>query len=432
MSKVKRATNEKYNLIFEYLESGELEKILQELTEKQQEENEVEDEINNTQEENELENENEIPQEENTENKKANTILEKYPELNSIEQLKKIIDNKNKIENIHEVMEILDEEAKRIEEEEQRRGLCKEIENDGEKIEEEIAKLYEEKNKLNENDDKKIIDEIDKKIEENNAKLEEKNEELKEKQESVNAKYKEMTTFDLHKRYNEVQNKLSRCNLVFTNLLQGKSWKEVELRQDNFKNRRFTAKDGAEMRNKREAAKEGNKETDKIIKDGKAEQQKKQEEQNQEKSNENGKPQSQAQQSSSSNNIPVYNVIQRVNNEQLAGEQTQNTALIKKDEANEKHFSFGNIVNWFKNTRAAKFVNKIFNKNDKSNEQKEVEFEKYKEQVVEELINSKEAEFKARLKDISNDGIDKMAENRMNANRMTQRTNSRSNNENER
>ena len=88
MSKVKRATNEKYNLIFEYLESGELEKILQELTEKQQEENEVEDEINNTQEENELENENEIPQEENTENKKANTILEKYPELNSIEQLK--------------------------------------------------------------------------------------------------------------------------------------------------------------------------------------------------------------------------------------------------------------------------------------------------------------------------------------------------------
>ena len=431
MSKnVKRVSNKRYAEKYELLLSGELEKILEELTENSQEENEIEEGNKNHQEENVLEKETKNVQEENKEEKKTNTVLEKYPELKSPDLLKKIISKKSEIEHVYEVMEILDEEAKRIEEEEHRRRLCKEIENNGEKIEEELIKLYEEKNQLNANDDKEKLEEIDKKIEENNAKLKETNKELKDNQKSENTKYNEMTILDLHERYNKVQNKLNRCEWAFANLLSGKSWNEIELNQDSYKNQKFRTKKGFEMRmeQKMKAAREENKdknqETNKIIEEGKAEKQNKQETQNQAKDS--------AKTQQNSNNTPVYNVMQRVNNENLRSEQAQDKALMKKEEANEKHFSFGNIVNWIKNTKAAKFVKGVFNRNTVSNVTKADEIEKYKEDLVEEIINAERDEFKTRLKEISNDGINKMAENRMNADRTTQKTNSRSNNENSR
>lgn len=413
MSKVKRATNKKYNLIFEYLESGELEKILEELTEKQQEENAVEEDTKNK-------------QEENKEEKETNKILEKYPELKSPELLKKIISKKKEIENVHEVIEILDEEAKRIENEVHRRESYDKLSEDASAIQEELKQYEEDRAKLKMPEDEKQIKEIEEKRKNANTKLLEVAEEQNSNRESSDAKYNESSTEELEKRYDKVQNKIGRFNLAFTNLLQGKSFDVIELNQDNFKDRTFSAKDGLErrkMQQKIEAAREENKDkhktTDEILEEGKSKKENKKEQ------TEENKQQQEKQQDSKS--VPVYSVMQRINNEQA-----QEKALIKKEEANEKHFSFGNIVNWIKNTKAAKFVKGVFNRNTVSNVTKADEIEKYKEDLVEEIINAEKDEFKARLKEISNDGINKMAENRMNANRITQRTNSRSNDENER
>ena len=178
--------------------------------------------------------------------------------------------NLPKVKNILELRGKLDGEIKEIKAELAKRELSEKIDKAIIVLDDEMKKLEEEKIRLEkeikDNPEKKAelqtkLAENEKKIQENNVKFGKCHEEKK--KESKNAeksKFKDITTEDLKAQSAQISMNISKCNLACNKLMQGFSWKSIEVALDKFENEKLTAKgkETAKMKQNREAAKAAN------------------------------------------------------------------------------------------------------------------------------------------------------------------------------
>ncbi len=64
--------------------------------------------------------------------------------------------------------------------------------------------------------------------------------------------YLELTQQQMEKKKIELSSKVSKCNMVAKNLLNGLSWDSIDMKLDNWKDRKFTAKDVKAIENSKE------------------------------------------------------------------------------------------------------------------------------------------------------------------------------------
>ena len=185
-------------------------------------------------------------------------------EYDELKQIKKVSANIEKVSNIIEYkyeiekqINEIKEEIKLREETANRTKQLDEITKEGEEINKELAILDlkkdmllkgskglspEEKEKNN-----KEIEEINEKIAENNSKYIKNQEKLtnlpEEKNTRRNNKFSGIETEELNKRIFDLSTKVSKCNMIAGNLMKGMSWDNIELKLDQWKDKKYTSKE---------------------------------------------------------------------------------------------------------------------------------------------------------------------------------------------
>lgn len=197
------------------------------------------------------------------EEKLANKTATKA-EYDELKQIKKVSDNIEKVSNIIEYKYEIEKQIKEIKEElELREGITnrekqlEEINKEAEEINKELEILDLKKDMLlksskglspeekAENDKK--IEEINERIAENNSKYIKNQEKLTNLPEEKNTrrsnKFSGIETEELDKRIFDLSTKVSKCNMIAGNLMKGMSWDNIELKLDQWKDKKYTSKE---------------------------------------------------------------------------------------------------------------------------------------------------------------------------------------------
>lgn len=200
-------------------------------------------------------------------------------ELKELDKLERIKENLPKVKNILEYKNKLEAELKDLKEEQKRRQTLAKTDKANEKLEEEMNKLTEERTKLEaelktaDNDDKKK--EIQGKLKQVQEKRDANNKAFAENQETLakNAKGKEalkrIPDDKLSAKITNMSTKISKCNMICNNLLQGKSWDSIDLKLEQWKDRELKSdkKTADKMRESAKEEKEESKEKDESKKE---------------------------------------------------------------------------------------------------------------------------------------------------------------------
>lgn len=175
---------------------------------------------------------------------------EDFAEIKKISIIKK---NISKIDNILEYRDLLIAKAKEIEDQikdfKEEDGIDK-IQNEIIELETKMTTMQFEKqtieeqlkdSSLEEKTRNKLVgklSDINTKMNENNVEFMKKQQVLDKSKENTN-KFKDIDVEALKKTKMELSQKISKCNMIANNLIQGKSWDYVEYTLDNWKNREF-------------------------------------------------------------------------------------------------------------------------------------------------------------------------------------------------
>ena len=212
---------------------------------------------------------------------KLNNKLATKEEYDKLMKMRKIEANIDKVSNIIELKQKLEEERKQIKEEEAKResknknleeqnqkdeAIYKEaqeinlelssIETDKEKVKEELKNKNisdEERENLN----KKLV-ELDNKLQENNIKYTKNFEAIKniekrvpEKQPVMRSnKFSGISNEELDKKKFELSTKISKCNMVAGNLMKGMNWDAIDVKLEKWQDKKFVSKDGKPLTKK--------------------------------------------------------------------------------------------------------------------------------------------------------------------------------------
>lgn len=194
-------------------------------------------------------------------------------EYDEHKKLMAIKTNLPKVKNILELRGKLEEQIKEMKAEMAKRELRAKYDKAITVLEDEMKKLEEEKTRLekeikdpNLTPEKKAelktkLTENEKKRQENNVKFGKCHEgKQKENKDAEQSKFKDVKTEDLKNEIIKLSSNISKCNLACNKLMQGFSWKSVELALDKYENEKLTAKgkQAAKMKQNREAAKAAN------------------------------------------------------------------------------------------------------------------------------------------------------------------------------
>lgn len=195
------------------------------------------------------------------------------------QRLEKLKLNFKQVSNIIEYRDKLKGQLKELKEEVQRRDNLKQAASRQEALENKIAeyqKRYEEVSKEIKRVNRKLkdlkLEEKDEKaeLEEELLNLEIEREEItkempkaqekRDKQEEILknglGKKTELSREEIEKKSFDIQSKINKCNLVANCLVNGLSWDSIDMHIDNWKDRKFTAKDGKLADNIKDANRE--------------------------------------------------------------------------------------------------------------------------------------------------------------------------------
>lgn len=311
---------------------------------------------------------------------KVTNILELRNHLQ--DKLKKLKDEKKKIETLEAQEENIakaDKEAKKLEEE------LNKITGEKEKIQKDLKNpdlSADEKAKLEQN-----LVELDGKIKENNDKFSNNQKILDGKNSNVSNKEK----FATHKKSVEkdiigVSSKISKCNMVANNLMQGASWDSIDLKLENWKER-YTSKE-------------------KIVEKVKGTSKEDVQKENTSKGIDNEE------------NIDLSQKIEATTEELLKEKEEdkdkEEKSLQEVSEFEKKHPRLAKIGKWFKDKWNKIRGNKNKEEKDNKDEKGKVEEEKTEQEETQSSDNNRD-EFRQYLKDVAEKGMKQTAREKLDA-----------------
>lgn len=278
-------------------------------------------------------------------------------------RLEKLKPNLRKIENVIQYRNSLKKELEELKKELDANKRLLEANEKREKAEKEIASCQENYEKISKELRNNKLEQKDRlKLEKDRAKITQKmakSQKIMKNQEDIlmnGLKDKAgLSKEEIEDKASDIQNRISKCNLVANNLLNGLSWDEIDKKLDNWKDKRFTCKDGKLSRKTEENKEtEQNKETEELFENLFPE--------TEENSNEYD--------IISDSNAEAYNINKRL--------------MFEK-----KHPMLAKIQNWFK---------KVFGNEEKMLQEGKVE-EKVEEEVEEKVEEKVEEEVEEKVKE---------------------------------
>lgn len=304
-------------------------------------------------------------------------------EYKKYDKMSKVKDNLYKVDNIIEFKKILKEDLTKIQDELGTREILNNSNKQKIKLEVEMNLMMSEKEKTtkdlkdpNLTDEKK--QELDGKLKELNDKMAKNNEDYV-KNQSTFEKYtgrneSELTKLDdkeLTNRGIKISSQISKCNMTAKSLINGLSWDTIEIKLDNWKDKKFTSKTKVveKVKNEeKEHIEESEKDQVKNLKD---------------------------KYQAIDSDIYSDSNHQKAKETEAARANKEETGLINQSEFAKKHPRLAKIANWFKEK-----ANKIFNVN------KEVQLDEPKPNMdsIAQPPEEKEVDFKEYLKDIAEKG----------------------------
>ena len=174
---------------------------------------------------------------------------EEYNELN---KKKNIQANLDKVSHVIELRDKLDLKIEQIKKEIERRNTLRDASKEQEKLEKRLNEILLEEEKLKKQlKDPNLKDEekkkIAKKLADLNTERDENNKSFSEKQSILmnNAgkaenKLSKISNEELEEQKFDISSKISKCNMVCNNLMKGLTWNSIELKLDNWQEKRFT------------------------------------------------------------------------------------------------------------------------------------------------------------------------------------------------
>ena len=195
---------------------------------------------------------------------------EEYAEYKKLTAIKA---NLPKVQNILKLREKLEGQRKELKDEIARRELVGKYEKAAKILEEEMKKLQGEKVRLEEEikdpnlkPEKKA--ELEAKLADNDKKRQKNNIDFGKCHEGIDtenkkteqSQFKDVSVEDLKNEATSISSHISQCNLACNKLMQGFSWKSIEVALDKYEGERLKAKgkEAAKMKQNREAAKASN------------------------------------------------------------------------------------------------------------------------------------------------------------------------------
>lgn len=182
-------------------------------------------------------------------------------------KLIKIKEKMPQVENVVEYRDKLKEELEQIKKEMSIRNSLKEATDKRDKLEKEIAEYQDKYEKINKKlKNKDLADEERRKLEAEKTEISEKMPRAQEERDKVEdtltkalGEKRELSTLEeqeISEKMFEKQTKISKCNLVAKNLLNGLNWEQIDIKLDNWKDKKFTSKDDKLSKDIEEAKKE--------------------------------------------------------------------------------------------------------------------------------------------------------------------------------
>lgn len=175
-------------------------------------------------------------------------------EYKEYQKLLKSKESLSKVDNVLEYKEQLKEELKKLELEKGSRDNAIEASKETQRLEEELKKITEEiiktenelkKSNLEEHEKDELSakrDELYARRDDNNAKYVQ-NQKVLEKSLNRKDEFKNLSEEEIKNKENLLKSRISKCNMVAKNLLNGASWDTINLKLDNWdKEKRYTNK----------------------------------------------------------------------------------------------------------------------------------------------------------------------------------------------
>lgn len=200
-------------------------------------------------------------------------------ELNSArkekQRLEKVKPNLKQIANIIEYRETLKKALDRLKKETEIRADLKHATEEQKRLESEIIEYQNSYEKISkELKNKDLKDEQRKQLEDKIKEIKEKMpmaQEDRDKYEGIlrqgldrKTKFSELSQEEIDSKSIKIQNTISKCNLVARNLLEGASWDSINMKLDDWKDKRFTAKDDKLSKAKENSKKDVDKSSEKA------------------------------------------------------------------------------------------------------------------------------------------------------------------------
>ena len=174
-------------------------------------------------------------------------------ELKNLQTYKRIKENLPKVANVFEYRGKLEENLKKLKAENDRRKNLRDSTKENQKLESELANLMSERAKIE--DELKKVDpkdskkaELEGKLAEVKTKIDKNNELFSKSQETISSipmaemAFRNLSDDDVEARSVEISTKISKCNMICSTLLQGKSWDAIEFKLDNWRDRELKGK----------------------------------------------------------------------------------------------------------------------------------------------------------------------------------------------
>ena len=211
--------------------------------------------------------------------KKQNKTItkEEYKEYNKLIKIQK---NLPKAKNIFYYISILEKEIKEIDKEIRKiesAEVSRKKEDENQKLEENLDMLLKEKEKIqiqiHKQTDAKEKDKLKAELDKINSDIDDNNKKFAQNKEFINKnrndKEANKNIEELKEIKEEMSTKISKCNMIANNLLNGYSWDSIELNLDSWKERKLTAnkENKQKMKEKMKAVKSSNKPTPTRVKE---------------------------------------------------------------------------------------------------------------------------------------------------------------------
>ncbi len=180
-----------------------------------------------------------VTKKEKEEYKKLTKIKDKMPQIENVVEYRNRL--KNDLKQMKEEMGIRENLEKATKEKEDLEKKIAGYQDRYEKISKELKnnKLEADKRKKLESEKSEIAEKMPKAQEKMEAQEDILLKSLGEKRELA-----KLSKEEIDKKMFETQNKISKCNLVAGNLLNGLNWEQIDIKLDNWKDRKLTSKDG--------------------------------------------------------------------------------------------------------------------------------------------------------------------------------------------